>query len=139
MWLPLALLSAVFAALVAIFGKIGLKDVDSTLATTVRAFFMFVFLLIVSLSTGRMAQLGTLNNRALKFIIFSGIAGALSWIFYFAALKLGRAGQVASIDRLSLIFTIILAALFLGEKLTITSVTGALLMIAGAILITLAK
>ena len=139
MWLLLALLSAVFAALVAIFGKIGLKNVDSTLATTMRALVMFVFLFVVTLSTGQLGGLGTINNRALKFIIFSGIAGALSWIFYFAALKLGRTGQVASIDRLSLIFTIILAALFLGEKLTIASVVGALLMIAGALLITLAK
>ena len=139
MWLILALLSAIFAALVAIFGKIGLKNVDSTLATTIRSLVMFIFLFLVTLSTGRLAQLGTINNRALKFIIFSGIAWALSWLFYFAALKIGKAGQVASIDRLSLIFTIILAALFLGEKLTPITILGALLMVSGALLITLAK
>ena len=137
-WLIFALLSAVFAAAVAIFGKIGLEGVDSTLATGLRAGVMFVFMFIVLLFTKKLPDITTVNKKATLFIILGGIAGALSWIFYFLALKLGQASKVAPIDRLSVVFVIIFAVLFLGEKLTLKVALGAALVAVGAILIALA-
>lgn len=135
MWFIFALLSAVFAALVAIFGKIGIKNLDSTLATTVRAFIMFAFLLVVSLSMGKLHLINTIGARPFKFIMLSGIAGAMSWLFYFAALKMGLASRVASVDRLSVVFVVIFAALFLGEVLTLKSVLGVIILTLGAIIL----
>ena len=133
MWIVYALLSAIFAALVAIFGKLGLKNIDSTLATTIRAIIMAVFLFFVSLSFKKF------SSREWILIALSGIAGALSWIFYFSALKsnAGLASKVSAIDRLSIVFVIFLAAIFLGEKLNIKSILGALSITLGAILISL--
>ncbi|MEK7576538.1 MAG: EamA family transporter, partial [Patescibacteria group bacterium] len=88
-WSIYALLSAVFAALVAIFGKLGLKDIDSTLATTVRSIVMALFLVGVSITFGKFSFLDTLDKKAITFIVFSGVAGALSWLFYFFAIKGG--------------------------------------------------
>ncbi|MFA5126856.1 MAG: EamA family transporter [Patescibacteria group bacterium] len=133
-WILYALLSAVFAALVAIFGKIGIKDLDTTLATTVRSFIMAAFLFLVSLSLGKLPLLRTIQHKALLFIILAGIAGALSWLFYFYALKYGKASGVAAVDRLSVVFVLILSILFLSEKLTWQTGVGALLVTAGAIL-----
>jgi transporter family protein len=135
MWPIYALFSAVFAGLVAIFGKIGLKSVDSTLATTVRSIVMAVFLILVSLALGKFQTLATIQGKVLTFIILSGVAGALSWIFYFLALKTGPAGAVAGIDRTSVVFVVLLAALFIGESLTWKTGLGAILVTLGAILI----
>ncbi len=129
-----ALLSAVFAALVAIFGKIGLAGIDSTLATTVRAIVMAVFLVVVSFSLGKFDFLNTLGNKAIFFIVLSGVAGALSWLFYFLAIKLGTVTGVVAIDRTSVVFAFILAALFLSEAVTWGKVTGAVMVAAGAFL-----
>jgi transporter family protein len=138
-WLIFAVLSAVTAALVAIFGKIGLEGIDANTATMIRAGIMFVVLTLVILFTGKLGQISTIlsNQRALFYILLSGIAGALSWIFYFVALKLGKASQVAPIDRLSVVFVIIFAALILGEKITQKIAIGTALMAAGAILVVL--
>jgi len=141
-WTLYAFISAIFAALVAIFGKIGLKDVDSTLATTIRAVVMAVFLIIVSLSLGKFSlhsgsAASTITNKALYFIVLSGIAGALSWLFYFFAIKNGPASAVAAIDRTSIVFVVILAILFLGEKFSWLKIAGALLVAAGAFLISM--
>lgn len=136
-WLVLAFLSAISAAFVAIFGKIGLSSVDSTVATALRSIVMMIALTLTTVFIGKLPQMFQVNSRDWVFIILSGLAGAASWIFYFAALKLGPAGKIASIDRLSLIFVIFLAALFLGEKLTVKSFIGAVLMTAGALLIVL--
>ena len=89
MWIGYALLSAIFAAAVAILGKIGLKNVDSTLATTIRAVVMAIFLLGIAAVLQKFSLLKTVGNQTLTFIIFSGVAGALSWLFYFLALKYG--------------------------------------------------
>jgi bacterial/archaeal transporter family protein len=136
-WIFFALMSAVSAAGVAIFGKIGIQGIDSILATTVRAVIMAVFLVVVSLSAGKVSLLGTLSARPMIFIALSGIAGAISWLFYFLALKFGPASAVAALDRLSVVFVIVLAALFLGEHLTWKTGLGGILVTAGAILITL--
>ncbi len=131
------MLSAVSAAAVAILGKIGISHLDSTLATTVRAVIMAVFLILTSALLGKAELLRTIDSKALLYITLSGIAGAISWLFYFYALKNGPAGGVAGLDRLSIIFVVVLAALFLGEKLTWISGVGAVLMATGALLLTI--
>ncbi len=139
MWLLYALLSAIFAAGVAIVGKLGLKNIDSTLATTIRAVVMAVFLLLVSFSLKkfRAFNVHSLSDKDWLFIVAAGIFGALSWLFYFFALKHGPATPVAAIDRLSLVFVMCLALLFLGEQFSLRILIGVLMMAAGAILISL--
>ena len=139
MWLIYAFFSSITAALVAIFAKIGLKDIDSTLATTIRAIIMALFLFVVSFSLKKFEgfSINSLSSRDWLLIILAGISGALSWLVYFLALKYGLVSKVVAIDRMSLGFAIILAALFLGEALGWKSVLGAALMVLGAILITL--
>ena len=136
-WIFFALLSAIFAAAVAILGKIGISGIDSTLATTVRALVMAGFLTIVSISLGKIKYLSTINSKTLLFIVLSGVAGAISWIFYFVALKKGPATGVAALDRLSVVFVLVLAALFLNEQLTWKTGLGATLVATGAFLMTL--
>jgi bacterial/archaeal transporter family protein len=138
-WLIFAFLSAIMAALVAIFAKMGLKNVDSTLATTIRSIIMAVFLTLVSFFLKKFQGFSfkSFDSKDWLLIVLAGIAGALSWLFYFLALKTGLATKVVVIDRLSLVFVIILAALFLGENLGWKTVIGAIFMIIGAIIITL--
>ncbi len=137
-WLPLALLSALFAALVAVFGKMGLRGMDSTLATTLRAAIMFVFLVAVTSVSGKFSGVTGTSSKDWLLLALAGVAGALSWLFYFWALKLGKVSQVAPIDRLSLVFAVIVAVIFLGESISWKTGVGALLMSIGAVLIALA-
>lgn len=139
MWVFYAFLSALMAALVAIFAKLGLKDIDTTLATTIRAMVMVAFLVVVSFFLKKFDgfSLASFSSKEWLLITLAGVAGALSWLFYFTALKYGFATGVVAIDRLSIVFVVILAAIFLGEGLGWQSVLGALLMTGGAILITL--
>lgn len=137
MWIVLALLSAIMAALVAIFGKLGISTIDTTLATTVRAVIMALFLVLISLLLGKWHAISDIHGKPLLFIVLAGIAGALSWLCYFAALKLGAASGVAALDRLSVVFVLIFAVLLLGERLTWASGVGAVLITAGAILMTI--
>jgi transporter family protein len=134
-WLVFALLAAITAALVAIFGKIGLEGVDSITATGVRAGIMFAAILLLMGFTGRIQQITSLNQHSLFYIFLGGLAGAASWVFYFLALKYGQATQVASIDRVSVVFVLVFAALFLAEKITLPKATGVALITAGAIII----
>ena len=136
-WVTLALLSAGFAALVAIFGKMGLQGIDTTLATTLRAVIMAVFLVGVSLALGKFEAVPDFGKKAGLMIILSGLAGALSWLFYFSALKAGTASAVAAINRLSVVFVFALALIFLGETFTWKSALGALFVALGAILMTI--
>lgn len=137
LWILYAILAAFFAGLVAIFGKIGIQNIDSTLATTVRAIVMAAFLIAVSVGLGKAKLLSSIDNKAFLFITLSGIAGALSWLCYFVALKTGPASAVAALDRLSVVFVVVLAVLFLGESLTWKSGIGVFLLTMGAILMTL--
>jgi len=139
MWLFYAFLSAITASLVAIFGKLGLKNIDSTLATTVRSIIMALFLIMTSffLKKWNGFSLHSFSGRDWILISLAGVCGALSWLFYFFAIKTGLATKVVVIDRLSLVFVVILASLFLGEALGWRTVIGALLMVGGAILISL--
>lgn len=135
-WIIAALLSAAFAALVAIFGKVGLASVDTTLATTLRAVIMATFLVGAAATLGKFDSLSTISGKTFFFIALSGIAGALSWLFYFFALKLGPASGVAALDRLSVVFVLVFAILFLGETFTWKAGLGATLITLGAILMT---
>lgn len=134
-----ASLAALFAALVAIFGKIGLQGIDSTLATTVRAVIMAAFLFVTALLLGKLSGFGldSFTQKAWVFITLSGIAGALSWLFYFAAIQGGITSTVVAIDKLSIVLVVVLAGFFLGEGFTWSTILGSLLMGAGAILIAL--
>lgn len=138
-WIFYAFLSAGFAALVAIFGKVGIQNLDSTLATTVRSVIMAVFLLIVSLGLGKFKgfEVSAFTGKEWLFIVLAGIAGALSWLFYFFALKHGPAGAVSAIDRTSIIFVVVLAAIFLGEGFGWKHAFGAIFVALGAYLITM--
>jgi len=137
MWLILAFLSAIFAALVTIFGKMGLKTIDSTVATAVRAIIMAVTMVGIILLLGKSSQITQLTSRDMLFIILSGVSGALSWVFYFAALKLADASKVATIDRSSILFIIILSYLILGEELSLKTVAAGILVFLGALILTL--
>lgn len=136
-WIIYALGSAAFASLVAIFGKIGLKNIDSTLATTVRSVVMAIFLIIVALSFGKFSGIQSITGKPLLFIILSGVAGALSWLCYFVAIKYGPVGGVVALDRLSIVFALVLAAIFLGEAFTLKTALGGVFIFAGALLIAL--
>jgi transporter family protein len=134
-WILFALGSAAGAALVAIFGKIGLSRVDTTLATTLRSIVMAVLLVGFSLVLGKFSALGTVQRKDALYILLAGVAGAISWLCYFVALRLGPASGVAALDRLSVVFVLIIAVLVLGEHLTWKSGAGAVLVVLGAILI----
>ncbi|MFD0617148.1 EamA family transporter [Paenibacillus sp. GCM10027629] len=135
-WLVYALGSAVMAALVSIFGKIGLKGVDSNTATTIRAVIMMLFLLGVLLFQGKISQIGDVlaNKKAMLFIVLSGVAGALSWMFYFIAIQKGDVSKVAPIDKLSVVLAVAFALLFLGEKLSLWGGIGIGLIAVGVLI-----
>lgn len=136
-WIIYAFLSAVFAALTAILAKIGIKNVDSNLATAIRTVVILLFAWGIVFAQGTTKQLRSLSQFSILFLILSGVATGLSWLFYFRALQLGPASRVAPIDKLGLVFTIILAGMFLREKLTTPVILGSILMSIGAILTTL--
>ncbi|AJJ61970.1 EamA family transporter [Yersinia aldovae] len=138
-WLIYALLSALTASLVAIFGKIGLQNLDANTATAVRAVVMALFLVGVVVVQGKFNLVGTIlaDKKALLFIVLSGVAGALSWLFYFMAIKHGNVSQVAPIDKLSVVFAVILAVILFGEKISLVAGAGVALITAGALLVAL--
>ncbi len=138
-WLIYAFLSALFAAFTAILAKIGIKDVNSNLATAVRTVVILLFAWVIVFAQGTHKDLSTISKGSMIFLILSGIATGLSWLFYFRALQLGEASKVSPIDKLSLVLTIILAAMILKEKITPLILIGAVLMSAGAILIGFGK
>lgn len=134
LWILFGFLSALFASLVAIFGKIGIKNIDTTLATTIRALIMALFLVLVSLALNKFSLWNQINSRAIFFIILSGVAGALSWLFYFFALKFGEAKGVAVLDRFSVVLVVILAGLILGETITVKNWIGIVLITVGLLM-----
>jgi transporter family protein len=138
-WFFFALLSAFFASITAILAKIGIKNVDSNLATAIRTIVILIFAWGIVLSQGTFRQLSSISRFSLTFLILSGITTGLSWLFYFRALQLGKASQVAPIDKLSLVITVILAIIILKEKVTASLIIGAILMAGGAILIGFGK
>lgn len=132
-WAIYAILSAFFASLVAIFGKIGIKGVDSNLAVAIRTVIIVLFAWGIVLIQGNISDLFKISKYSYLFIILSAIATGLSWLFYYRALQLGEASRVAPIDKLSVALTIVLAFVFLSEKPTVGNVVGGLLVTAGVL------
>ncbi|MBK1810910.1 EamA family transporter [Clostridium sp. YIM B02505] len=139
LWFIFAMLSAVFAALVGILGKVGLKSVDANTATAVRSVIMAIFLILVVVFQGKLSKIPEIiaDKKTFSFIILSGLAGALSWLFYFLALKYGKVSQVAPVDKFSVVLATILAVVFLGEKISRMNVIGVCLIAIGAIIVAL--
>lgn len=137
MWWIYALLSAVFAALTAIFAKVGIKGVDSDLATAIRTAVVLVLAWGIVFFKGSLTGISALHKTNWIFLVISGCATGLSWIFYFRALQLGKVSQVAPVDKLSVAIAIALAVIFLGEPLTWKNAVGAVLIIAGTFVLIL--
>lgn len=135
MWWIYALLSALFAALTAILAKKGIAGIDSDLATAIRTVVILFIAWSFAYFKGSISSIHQLSAKNWWFIILSGVATGLSWIFYFKALQLGKVSQVAPVDKLSLALTIILSILFLGETLTWQTAAGAFLIIAGTLVL----
>ena len=138
-WLIYALLSAISAAMVAVFGKMGLQHLDANTATAIRAVIMALFLVAVVVVQGKLNLISEIieNRKALFFIALSGIAGALSWLFYFMAIKNGQVSQVAPIDKLSVVFAVIFAVILFGEKISMIAAGGVALITVGALMVAL--
>jgi transporter family protein len=134
-WQLWALLSAAFAALTAIFAKIGVENVNSDLATFIRTIVILLALGAILLGTGQWQPLGDISGRSYLFLVLSGLATGGSWVCYFRALKLGDAARVAPIDKLSVVLVAVFGVAFLGEKLSGPNWLGVLLIGAGAVLV----
>ena len=134
-WQFWAVMSAVFAALTAIFAKIGIENVNSDFATFIRTVVILLCLGAILAATGQFQSPATISGRTYAFLVLSGLATGASWICYFRALKIGDASQVAPIDKLSVVLVAVFAFLFLGERPSGTNWIGILLIATGAILI----
>jgi len=137
MWKLFAILSAFFAALTAILAKVGIKGVDSNLATAIRTTVILFITWGIVLFSGNLPALKTLNRTNLIFLTLSGVATGLSWLFYFRALQLGNASKVAPIDKLSVAITILLSIVILHEPADFKVIAGGLLIVAGTFVIIL--
>lgn len=133
MWKYYALLSAFFAALTAVFAKIGVKDVDSDLATAIRTTVILFITWGIAILGNHTFDFRGIPSRTWVFLILSGAATGLSWLFYFRALQLGDVSRVAPIDKLSVVITICLSFMFLKEPINAKVIVGALLITAGSI------
>jgi len=136
-WLFWAVLSAIFAALTAIFAKIGVADIDSNFATFIRTIVVIAALAAILSVTGGWQSPSEISTRTYVFLLLSGLGTGASWLCYFHALKLGEAARVAPIDKLSVVMVAIFGVAFLGEKLSATNWIGVGLIAAGAILVAL--
>ncbi|MGO4331283.1 EamA family transporter [Cupriavidus sp. 2TAF22] len=134
-WFHWALLSAVFAALTAIFAKIGLEGINSDLATLVRTAVIIVVLSAFVVFTGKWSNPLALSPRTWVFLVLSGLATGASWVCYFRALKLGEASKVAPVDKLSLLLVAVFAVIFLGERPSLREWAGILLVGAGVLVL----
>lgn len=135
MWLLYSLLSALFAGLTAIFVKIGVTNINSNLATGIRTVVVLLMIWIIIFARGEFKGINNLSKQNIIFLIISGIATGLSWLFYFKALQSGKVSQVAAVDKLSVAIAIVLAALFLGESLSFKTAIGAGLIVLGTIIL----
>lgn len=134
-WQFWAVLSAIFAALTAIFAKVGIENVNSDFATFIRTIIILVTLAFILLATGEFQSPGSIAPRTYLFLILSGLATGASWICYFRALKIGEAAKVAPIDKLSVVLVALFGVAFLGERLTAPNWLGIALIAVGAILV----
>lgn len=134
MWRSYALLSALFAALTAIFAKIGVRGLDSDLATAIRTTVVLFLTWGIVIAAGEASSIRTIGRTSWTFLVLSGLATGLSWLCYFKALSLGDVSRVAPIDKLSVVFTILLAALLLKEPVTPRTLLGGALIAAGSVI-----
>ena len=137
MWQVYAVLSAVFASLTALFSKMGVRGIDSNLATAVRVSFILSLVWGIVIFTGKMGEVRSIQPRAMLFLFLSAIATGLSWLFYFKALQLGDVCRVAPIDKLSVPLTMVLGVIILGEAVSWKLVIGGLLITAGTLVLIL--
>ena len=137
MWQVYALLAAVFAALTAIFSKLGVRDVDSGLATAIRVGFILLLTWGMSLYAGTWREVRQIGGHTWHFLFLSAVATGLSWLCYFKALQLGDVSRVAPVDKMSIVFTIVLAVVFLHEELTLKAAAGGALIALGTLLMAL--
>ena len=135
MWIVYAILSAVFASLTAILSKIGMTGINSNLATAIRTVVVLVMAWGMVFITGQQHNIGNLTKQNWLFLVLSGIATGLSWLFYFQALQMGDASVVVPIDKFSVVITMVLAFLFLGEKLDTQKLIGGGLIAAGTLVL----
>ncbi|MDR3046258.1 MAG: EamA family transporter [Bacteroidales bacterium] len=135
MWKLYALLSAIFAALTAILAKVGVKGINGNVATAIRTAVVLFLAWGIVLFSGQLKEVKVLSKTNLLFLIFFGIATGLSWIFYFKALETGNVSKVAPIDKLSVVFVMILSFLFLHETMDIKTIIGGALIAVGAIVL----
>ncbi len=137
-WQLYAVASAFFAGLTAIFAKVGVSDINSNFATFIRTLVIMAITAAIVTLRGEWESPGVLNKKSLTFLILSGVATGLSWLCYYRALQLGPASKVAPVDKLSVVFVIIIAFIFLGEPLSWQVVVGGFLIAAGSLVLALA-
>ena len=137
MWQVYALLSAFFAALTAIFAKIGVSGVNSNLATAIRTVVILFIAWGIVFATVPLREIREISRHTLLFLVLSGMATGVSWLFYFKALQIGDASKVAPLEKISVAFTIILAFVFLGEPLSVKTIAGGALILGGALVLAL--
>ena len=137
MWFVMALLSSVFAAATSILAKIGIEGVNSNLATAIRTAVVLVMAWVMVFVTGAQSGIGEISRRSWLFLILSGLATGASWLCYYRALQIGEASKVVPIDKLSVVITMVLAALILKEQFTPKSILGCALIAGGTLLMVL--
>ena len=137
MWFVLALGSSVFAALTSILAKIGIDGVNSNLATAIRTFVVLIMSWGMVFLTNSQSGIGEISRRSWLFLILSGLATGASWLCYYKALQIGEASKVVPIDKLSVVITMVLAALILHEQFTVKSIAGCILIAAGTLMMVL--
>ncbi|MEO8481047.1 MAG: EamA family transporter [Acidobacteriota bacterium] len=133
-WWGFALLSAVAAAVTTVTAKMGMAGLPSNLATAIRTGVVLIFAWAIVVARGEHQQMASLTPRAYFWLVLSGLGTGISWLAYFRALQMGPVASVASVDKLSLVFTVVLAALVLGEQITLRTACGAALVAAGTLL-----
>lgn len=137
MWQTYALLSAFFAALTAIFAKVGVSGVNSNLATAIRTVVILFIAWGIVFATVPLREIREISRHTLLFLVLSGMATGISWLFYFKALQIGEASKVAPLEKISVAFTIILAFVFLGDPLSVKTIIGGVLILGGALVLAL--
>ena len=137
MWFVFALLSAVFAALTSILAKVGIEGVNSNLATALRTLVVLAMAWMMVFVTNAQGGIGAISRKSWLFLILSGLATGASWLCYYKALQIGEASKLVPIDKLSIVFTLVLAWTFLHEQVNAKSIFGCLLIVAGTLVMVL--
>lgn len=137
MWILFALLSALFAAVTSILAKMGIEGISSNLATAIRTVVVLLMAWGIVFFTGTHNQIANISTKSWIFLILSGVATGLSWLFYYRALQMGKASLVVPIDKFSVVISMVLAFLILGEPLTLKTVAGGILITAGTLVLIL--